>query len=310
MANASKWFGIFLFIGACSADPDPGPEPARGGVGKADLAGSCEGACGQASTGTCWCDDDCDAFGDCCEDKPQWCEAPVPEGEVPAIRMDSPISLDVLVVSFEDQVQTMAEALAVPEAAALLDELRDDALEDHAAIVVSAFANPLPGTFCRTHQCRETFVALETFRIGQDNEPAGLLFIRNFADPSRPDDVAFDEEATPPLGMTVFASPISLNVLVDSMSDQLEALRDALRSPPVVDLIASITGELAEQSAVPVVSAFESPLPGSFCRENQCRDTHILVERFAIGADNDRVGVLQIRNFADPDRPDDAVLAP
>jgi hypothetical protein len=48
--------------------------------GKADhaLYGSCEDSCDtQALDGTCWCDDKCSTYGDCCEDFADVCEAPV-----------------------------------------------------------------------------------------------------------------------------------------------------------------------------------------------------------------------------------------
>lgn len=52
--------------GPCD-DPEPSPE-------------TCEGACGGQSAGECWCDDLCESFGDCCEDKDEVCE-PEPEPE-------------------------------------------------------------------------------------------------------------------------------------------------------------------------------------------------------------------------------------
>jgi len=50
--------------------PGPSADPADG-RGKADrkLYGSCEDACGShAIEGTCWCDEYCSTYGDCCED--------------------------------------------------------------------------------------------------------------------------------------------------------------------------------------------------------------------------------------------------
>jgi hypothetical protein len=53
-----------------SGDPDRGP------IGKADIVGTCEDACdGPALVGNCWCDDLCEAYGDCCEDKADVCDA-------------------------------------------------------------------------------------------------------------------------------------------------------------------------------------------------------------------------------------------
>jgi hypothetical protein len=76
---------------ACNQDPgDAGREQPRdaerGSLGKADLWGSCLGIshasgsptrveyCGDASDGTCWCDEACVRWGDCCDDYRQVCE--------------------------------------------------------------------------------------------------------------------------------------------------------------------------------------------------------------------------------------------
>ncbi len=69
-----------LLVGACSpALSSESGDPERGPLGKADAIGSCEGACdGPALVGNCWCDDECDAYGDCCSDKVEICEASVP----------------------------------------------------------------------------------------------------------------------------------------------------------------------------------------------------------------------------------------
>jgi hypothetical protein len=54
---------------------DDGPTGPRGSVGKADhVAGSCTGACDGKSSGTCWCDDLCATYGDCCADAGELCE--------------------------------------------------------------------------------------------------------------------------------------------------------------------------------------------------------------------------------------------
>jgi len=52
---------------------------ARGPLGKADAVGSCAAPdggdfCGGPSDGTCWCDDLCTKFGDCCADKQLVCD--------------------------------------------------------------------------------------------------------------------------------------------------------------------------------------------------------------------------------------------
>lgn len=78
---------LFTSVAACdSASPtsEAGEEQARGGLGKADLAGTCvaeEGGdyCGGKSAGACWCDDLCVSYGDCCEDVEAVCNPPEPE---------------------------------------------------------------------------------------------------------------------------------------------------------------------------------------------------------------------------------------
>ncbi len=61
-----------LLLVACD-----GGGPDRGPIGKADLLGSCQSDdsnfCGEQSDGNCWCDELCDGFGDCCEDKVDVC---------------------------------------------------------------------------------------------------------------------------------------------------------------------------------------------------------------------------------------------
>jgi hypothetical protein len=68
---------VFAFACTNGAVTD---EVERGPLGKADNIGSCDvDACGgPAATGTCWCDDQCEAFGDCCTDKADVCDAEPP----------------------------------------------------------------------------------------------------------------------------------------------------------------------------------------------------------------------------------------
>jgi len=84
----------FSFLAACDTAPpaeggatDPTDED-RGGLGKADLVGTCElpngnDRCGGHGVGNCWCDDLCVDYGDCCSDADTVCgiEEPDPEGE-------------------------------------------------------------------------------------------------------------------------------------------------------------------------------------------------------------------------------------
>ena len=74
-STTSVWMCLWL-VSACAAD-DGGQTGARGGIGKADLWGSCsaEDCGGPASSGVCWCDDACSEWGDCCENKEVTCDA-------------------------------------------------------------------------------------------------------------------------------------------------------------------------------------------------------------------------------------------
>lgn len=104
----------------CGPDDDPGktrPQTTRpskadgvdGGVVALYAApfpgdpNSCEGSCGAQAPGGCYCDDECFAYGDCCEDKAEQCDgnpvlmyaAPFPaDGGVPAPTEDGgPVAL-------------------------------------------------------------------------------------------------------------------------------------------------------------------------------------------------------------------------
>jgi len=75
--NKTFVLSILLATAACS-EPAPSQTPTEDperGTGKADLVGSCEGSTcdGQATNGSCFCDDACVDFGDCCADKAEIC---------------------------------------------------------------------------------------------------------------------------------------------------------------------------------------------------------------------------------------------
>ena len=69
-----------LALAACSVETtgrDGGAgDPERGSLGKADIVGACEpDQCGgPAAYGTCWCDDECESYGDCCSNKVEICD--------------------------------------------------------------------------------------------------------------------------------------------------------------------------------------------------------------------------------------------
>ena len=79
----------FLVAAGCSAGPatttdDAGVE--RGPLGKADHSGSCQAGdadfCGGKSEGSCWCDDKCVEYGDCCADVGDVCGGDVPDQQL------------------------------------------------------------------------------------------------------------------------------------------------------------------------------------------------------------------------------------
>jgi hypothetical protein len=80
---------LLPLFAACTTTSDGGTtaDDARGGLGKADLVGSCEhknkDLCGGKGTGNCYCDDACVDFGDCCSDADEVCgiDEPAPEGD-------------------------------------------------------------------------------------------------------------------------------------------------------------------------------------------------------------------------------------
>ncbi|MBX7077707.1 MAG: hypothetical protein K1X88_00885 [Nannocystaceae bacterium] len=81
---------LFPLFAACTVTSggSTDAEADRGGIGKADLVGSClsksgKPRCGGKGRGNCWCDEACVEFGDCCSDADDVCgiELPEPEGQ-------------------------------------------------------------------------------------------------------------------------------------------------------------------------------------------------------------------------------------
>ncbi len=97
--NLSVLAALALASAACGGSPDatnPSTEPVgeeapRGPLGKADAAGSCAGTtgslCGGKGSGSCYCDDACQGYGDCCADYEPVCKggAPPSPGGVAAV---------------------------------------------------------------------------------------------------------------------------------------------------------------------------------------------------------------------------------
>ncbi len=68
--------GLAAFAG-CANESNFEPDPTRGPLGKADnLSNTCQDSCGEKSAGSCWCDENCSFYGDCCDDKAAICDAP------------------------------------------------------------------------------------------------------------------------------------------------------------------------------------------------------------------------------------------
>jgi hypothetical protein len=65
-------FSLLLLLAAAC---DGGDTAERGPIGAADSLGSCAAGdfCGGQSDGNCWCDEECVAIGDCCEDRDEIC---------------------------------------------------------------------------------------------------------------------------------------------------------------------------------------------------------------------------------------------
>ncbi len=64
---------LFLQSNVCGGAPPPPPPPPP------PPGGSCENRCGEFDAGAeCQCDDACEQFGDCCDDKAEQCDAPPP----------------------------------------------------------------------------------------------------------------------------------------------------------------------------------------------------------------------------------------
>lgn len=83
MRSTSLILCAALGLAACdeaTTEPVDSTQTERQAIGKADLAGSCKAddCGGQAASGNCWCDSDCEGFGDCCENVAFVCEAPAP----------------------------------------------------------------------------------------------------------------------------------------------------------------------------------------------------------------------------------------
>ncbi|HET6582383.1 MAG TPA: hypothetical protein VFG69_03025 [Nannocystaceae bacterium] len=125
-----RFLGLFLFplFAACTTSVGDGstPEGDRGGLGKADLVGSCQGKhhdrCGTKGTGNCWCDEACVVFGDCCSDADEVCgiEPPPPEGQACGGKLSPPCADGEFCFWTEETMcgaaDQLGECLAIPEA--------------------------------------------------------------------------------------------------------------------------------------------------------------------------------------------------
>ncbi len=109
MNNKISIIAMVVLFGGCGVqDVSPSKEiPAEFGVrGKADgfvnKNITCEGECGSLvwdSLGYCGCDEQCDSYGDCCADKPQFCDA-----ATSAIIIDKSLDGQTVVINMGDTV--------------------------------------------------------------------------------------------------------------------------------------------------------------------------------------------------------------
>jgi pyruvate,water dikinase len=92
----------------------------RGPLGKADAIGSCSTGdgdqCGGKSDGTCWCDEECAKFGDCCGDYVAVCE----DLDLSVPRIDAEATFDALAFSGQ-------EGLVIGRSVKFVIDARDEA---------------------------------------------------------------------------------------------------------------------------------------------------------------------------------------
>jgi hypothetical protein len=85
-------FALLVAVPGCFAEPTAdadeelqanSDDAERGAIGKADLYGLCMEIdikyCGGQSSGNCWCDDQCEFYGDCCSDYQPTCVDDAPQ---------------------------------------------------------------------------------------------------------------------------------------------------------------------------------------------------------------------------------------
>ena len=72
-------FGVLLLAAGCTNGT--GVERGPLDTAKGDALGSCtaDSCGGKSDDGPCWCDDLCEGYGDCCENKQSVCDAPPPD---------------------------------------------------------------------------------------------------------------------------------------------------------------------------------------------------------------------------------------
>jgi hypothetical protein len=81
--NTLRALGALSFFAICmSCTVDVTPDEAvqanaRGATAQQIEDGTCAGSCGEQSDDGCWCDDQCESFGDCCSDYLPECAMPI-----------------------------------------------------------------------------------------------------------------------------------------------------------------------------------------------------------------------------------------
>jgi endonuclease/exonuclease/phosphatase family metal-dependent hydrolase len=114
----------------------------RGGLDKADLIGSCEGSdcLGQSEDGNCWCDEECDFWGDCCSDKKDTCGADVMEFQTYNMGL-----AHGAVALAEERIDPLVAAMSESNADVLC--LQEVWTDDDAEAIADAVAGQYPYSF-------------------------------------------------------------------------------------------------------------------------------------------------------------------
>jgi hypothetical protein len=298
--------------GAADESGGLGDNTERGSQGKADATGSCaSSSCsGKASAGSCYCDAACEAYGDCCSDYREACTAGAldPNEQLP-MAFVSPVSADAFLAVLGDQVEAADAALSTQQASALVASTSAALLDQGKALMVSGFASSPTQATCPSLPCRSSGFALAAYDPGVGAEAFGWLTVTDYSDPTGADvaQLLGPDNIDPQSLIIAFSDgeSISIEVLVESMRDQLDCAARAFAEEQFSAAVEKLATALVSENASLMVQSFVSPTAGSYCRANACRETSVIFHRYSLGSDSVPYAKLQFRNFADPDRPDE-----